>query len=188
MERNHSAPVSLPRLFLLQDLHEGSAPGTWRDPSPFHSRKGTGSWLIMVMDVEGSGVTSSLQSTPKEVKPILQAAFPVRVSPWGQERRKSLPDFHLSESPCHCWRQQAGLLTHKAGHSSCSSSHIVGSKGRVGSSNTWACPGGLQHPSSPGRRGQQPQQFPSALSQDASSMNFSLSRKYGFKGFLCSVG
>lgn len=54
--------------------------------------------LIMVMDVEGSGVTSSSQSMPIRVKPIFQSAFPVtsRVSPWGQERRKSLPDFHES--------------------------------------------------------------------------------------------
>lgn len=55
--------------------------------------------LIMLMDVEGSGVTSSFQSSPIRVKPILQSAFPVtsRAGPWGQERRKSLPDFHLSE-------------------------------------------------------------------------------------------
>lgn len=55
--------------------------------------------LIMVMDVQGSGVTSSFQSMPIRVKPIFQSAFPVtsRVSSWGQERRKSLPDFLLSE-------------------------------------------------------------------------------------------
>lgn len=101
-------------------------------PSPFHSRKRMSSWLIliMVMDVEGSGVTSSFQSMPIRVKPILQSAFPVtsRVGPWGQERRKSLPDFDLSEILLPLLEAEDGdsrlsFSLPTAGQSLCSSSH-----------------------------------------------------------------
>lgn len=81
------------------------------------------------------------------------------------------------------WRQQAGLLTYnsRAQLMLFFSLGIVGSKGRAGTSSTWAMlvggppaqEGSSNHPA-PGRRGNMSQQPSSALSQDTSSINFSL--------------
>lgn len=101
---------------VLQDLHEVSASlAHGENPSPFHSRKRRISWLtlIMVMDVVGSGVTSSFQSMPIRVKPILHSAFPVTAH--GGRRGGNPFLISICLKSCHCWRQKmetAGWASH----------------------------------------------------------------------------